>query len=91
MLRTPDLCRKDLKYVRFDARSTRNCYIECLKDGCDLSVVYNDNAPHRDHSPCDYLCCSECVFGTSANTEEDALKMFNKLTRGYVNKKLLLL
>lgn len=90
MLRTPDLCRKDLKYVQFNPQTTR-CYIKHLKSGCDFSVVYDENAPHRSYSPCDGTCCNECVFNVSTNTKEEALKMFNKLTKGYVNEKLLLI
>ena len=87
LLRIPKLCRLDLNYVTFNPNTSR-CYIEDVS-GWDFSVRYDGT--YRNESPCRGINCTECVFGKKNSTEEEALKMFKKLTGYYtVDKKLLI-
>ena len=70
VLKAPRLTAEDLPYFRvLKPGERRLCWGLTLKSEFDLSTLYGPNAPHRDHSMCSNLRCSECIFGKYSDRE----------------------
>lgn len=74
VLKAPPLTEEDLPYFRVLNPEERRH----LKSNLDLSTLYGLNAPHRGHSMCSNLRCSECIFGKYSD-RETAIKFVESL------------